>query len=189
MRKFNAEDYSDLRKTNMEPGWYTVMLVDDSATKFVNRKTALSGNEYLSLTYKILEPQEHRGLCFWDVQSFGEKALNRFAAMYKAVEPEKTNRREFDLDSDEDLHDALYYKPLKIYVNWDKQEGYADKLRPRKFRPIIGEEYDQMMDLAQDLLNDPNTGSEWGAGPRTGRSNEGESTFTMQSMDDDDVPF
>lgn len=191
MRKFDANEYNDAdRNEALKPGKYLAIIVDDGETGFVNRRQGGKG-DYLVMTYKILNPQKHRGMRVWSNQSLSDAALPMLARLYKAVEPDEHNRPPFDLDNDGEIHAALYYKPLKITVDLETTPGYNPTLRVKQWEAVVGEEYDAAMDLAQKLLNDPNTGSEWGAGPRQGGTtdnNQGTS-FEIEGEDDEELPF
>lgn len=194
MAMFNAENYdSNSDRKKLEPGTYIAMLVDDEETGHVSIKQGNKG-PYLSLTYKILSPRPYQGLRVWDNQSLHENSLYRLANLYKAVEPEEQARAPFDTENAEQVHAALYYKPVKITIELEEQRGgYKPKFRPRFFDPVLGDEFDQMMDLAGELINDPNTGAEWGNGPRNQEANDPGGNYGGDDgpsfEDDDDVPF
>lgn len=184
MRTFDANSFEDNEREELKPGEYIAMIVDDDETGFVNRQIGTKG-DYLSLTYKILSPEPFQGLRVWDNQSLAENALYMLSRLYKAIEPDAASRTPFNLDSDDEIHNALFYKPLRIVVGVERREGYKDRFRPKKFKPVIGEEFDQMMDLAQTLLNTKS--EEWGKGPRIAPENAG-TTFELQG-EDSDIPF
>lgn len=200
MSKFFDTDSDNLPTTEkrfapssvLPPGLYTVLLTDDMTTGHVDRRVSKrTGAEYLSMTFRIISPEKYKGKPIFDILALNNPY--RIKNLYHAVEPDREHRRPLDLSSDEDLHNAFYYKPLLVSV---EQETYNGKTRPKvvEMYSLSNDEYKAALAIAQVEINKAEN-KYWGSGPREElppvEFNESEPTQNLSpSRDqDDDIPF
>jgi hypothetical protein len=211
MALFNVNDHqtSSREKTSREilpEGEYVAMIVDDYQTAGVDIRTSKAGNPYLNLSLRIITPDEHQSRVIYDMISLSPKALFKLAEVYRACEPEKDRQVPFDIESEEHIHAALYYKPFICHII---HETFNSKKRAKvaKYTEIPIDNYDDVMTIAQECLNE-NPG-QWGSGPRfelpmpletkthkaTQEPSKGETRKTdrgrllVNPPEDEDIPF
>lgn len=137
-RYLNMSDYDKDENQDFGPlpeGDYVVFIQDDLETGGVNRQRGGAG-DYLSLTLRILSPEKYSGFRLWSNLSFSQKALWKVAQLYRAVEPEAQHRNpQLDLDSNEELHRELFYKPMIVSCSHETRNG-KKYLKVDWFNPI-----------------------------------------------------
>lgn len=185
-RKFSMKDFNDdVKDTFIPEGEYLVMMVDDYKKGHVSRGQGAKG-DYLMLTFQIMQPNKHQGMKIWGVQSLSEAAWPMLAKLYRAVEPDVHNQVDFDITNDDEVHEALYYKPLVVKARLETHQG-KERLRPKDYRPIADDQYDGIMSMAQELL----AGGKWGEGPRAPQASDGAGDGASDGAgpEDEECPF
>lgn len=203
--KFNpAQNKPNSGSGQMPAGVYAAAIIDHrDGNDGVLRKTAKSGNEMLNLVFIILDPQ-YKGRMCWHNAVLTDNMMWMWGQLYWAVEPNENNHREFDLESDYDVHKNFFYKPHKIEVYYEDWNG-KPQMRIRQFSAIQDDqEFNQAMDVLESLLNEGKAGD----GPMTeeqtpppppprqtqsrGRQSQSRGSYSSPvppPPDDEDVPY
>lgn len=144
------------------PGTYFLWIIDDPKEFWVKRGQSLSGNKCINFCFQILNNNQHRGKRFYESFYTSSTIVWRYQELYFAIEQNEGDRiSKFDLDNDDLVHHALFYRPFCAEVTEEEYNG-KKRLSIKKFYPLTEEDFAFALDQAEALLGENKSGK----GPR-----------------------
>lgn len=190
----NKHDKPSSERTfeQLPAGRYHAMIIDDREHGGAFQRTSQAGNLMYRLTVMVIDPRDtensrFRGWSFFDNLLLTEKSIWRTIQLYRAVEPEETNRKTvWDVGDADQFHAEMFYKPMVVDV---KHRSYNGKTYPeiKGFYPITSDSmYNKCLDSANALIDSGKAGN----GPREAAQSENTGDDNAHDFaTDTDVPF